>query len=211
MTLVAISASYGAGGSRIGPALAGRLNVPFLDRAIPAAVGEELAVPIDAAAAHDDQVQASWLERMLSGFIGQDAGAPAQLPAEIVSAQDFLRATEEVLLRQAATGMGVILGRASAIVLRDDPLALRVRLDGAPARRVQQAMRLEGIDEATAQRRMRQLDHTHATYAKHFYGLDVRDRSLYQVVLDSTVIGIDTCVEMIATAALALGAERPRA
>ena len=35
MTLVAISASFGAGGSRIGPALAERLGVPFLDRAIP--------------------------------------------------------------------------------------------------------------------------------------------------------------------------------
>ena len=32
MTLVTISASYGAGGSRIAPALAERLGVPFLGR-----------------------------------------------------------------------------------------------------------------------------------------------------------------------------------
>ena len=35
MSLVALSASYGAGGSVIGPALAERLDVPFIDRAIP--------------------------------------------------------------------------------------------------------------------------------------------------------------------------------
>ena len=32
MTLVTISASYGAGGSRVAPALAERLGVPFLGR-----------------------------------------------------------------------------------------------------------------------------------------------------------------------------------
>ena len=40
--LVTISASYGAGGSRIGPALAQRLGVEFLDRAIPTRVADRL-------------------------------------------------------------------------------------------------------------------------------------------------------------------------
>ena len=56
MTLVALSGAYGAGGSRIGRMLADRLGVPFLDRAIPAAVAEELAVPLDDAQAHDERL-----------------------------------------------------------------------------------------------------------------------------------------------------------
>jgi hypothetical protein len=64
MTLVALSASYGAGGSIIGPALAGRLDVPFVDRAIPLAVADRLEVPYDDAAAHDEQVSTGWLELM---------------------------------------------------------------------------------------------------------------------------------------------------
>jgi cytidylate kinase len=210
MTLIALSASYGAGGSRIGPALAGRLEVPFVDRAIPAAVAERLAVPLDAAAAHDDQTGGSWLERILSGFIGQDAVAPAPVPAQAVLAEDFRRATEEVLLNQAATGMGVILGRASVIVLRDDPRALRVRLDGPAPARVSQAIRLEGVDEPTAQRRLRQLDRTHADYARHFYGVDIADPSLYHVWLDSTAIAIDSCVQMLASAARSIAAVQRR-
>jgi shikimate kinase len=38
MHVVTLSAGYGAGGSVIGPAVAERLGVPFLDRALPAGV-----------------------------------------------------------------------------------------------------------------------------------------------------------------------------
>ena len=200
-SLIALSGSYGAGGSRIGPALAERLDVRFLDRAIPAAVAEQLGVPFDDAEAHDEQLSASWLERMLRGFIGQDVAAPAGPPSAAVSAGDFRQATESVLLRQAATGHGVILGRAAAIVLRDDPRVLRVRLDGPHERRVRQAMRLEEIDEATARQRQRHQDRTQATYAKHFYGANIANPSLYHVMLDSTRIALDVCVELLESAA----------
>jgi len=129
MTVVAISASYGAGGSQIGPTLAEHLGVPFLDRAIPARVAGELDVPLDDAISHDERTSASWIERMLAGFIGLDNG-PAPLPADAVSSDDVRRATERLLREQAATGEGVILGRASVLVLRAEPDVLRVRLDG---------------------------------------------------------------------------------
>lgn len=204
MTLVAISASYGAGGSRIGPTLAKRLGVPFVDRAIPAAVAERLDVPLDDAAAHDERMGATLLERMLAGFIGQDTGAPAPLPAQTFSSDEFRRATEQVLLQQAATGAGVILGRGAVILLREDPRALRVRLDGPPERRARQAMALQGIDLDTAERAMSRLDRTHAAYAKHFYGVELTDPTLYHLVLDSTAIPIETCVELLLTAARSL-------
>jgi cytidylate kinase len=207
MTLVAISASYGAGGSRVGPAVAERLGVPFVDRAIPAAVAERLAVPLDDAAAHDDQLRASWLERILRGFIGQDTGAPAPVPAEAFSAEDFRRATEEVIRRQAASGAGVILGRAAVIVLRGHPATLRVRLDGPAELRVRQAIELEGIDAATAERRRRQLDDAHAAYVRHFYGVSLDDLSFFHVVLDSTALDLDCCAELIAQAAQAIALE----
>jgi Cytidylate kinase-like family len=205
MTLVALSAAYGAGGSVIGPALAERLDVPFVDRAIPLAVADRLHVPYDDAAAHDEHASAGWLERVLSGFMGGDSAAPAPLPADIVTPDDFRRATEEVLLAQAETGDGVILGRGSVIVLRRDPRALRVRLDGPPERRAQQAMEFDvGLDRDAAERALRQFDRTHAAYFQQFYGVDVRDPSLYHLALDSTAIELEVCVELIARAALAV-------
>src|SRR6185437_5456398 len=207
MTLVALSASYGAGGSVIGPALAERLDVPFIDRAIPLAVADHLRVPYDDAAAHDEQVSTGWLQRVLSGFVGSDTGAPAPLPPEMFSSEDFRRATEEVLLQQATAGEGVILGRGSVVVLREDRRTLRVRLDGPAARRTEQAMRLDsGLDRKGAERALRQFDRAHAAYLQQFYGVDIRDSTLYHLALDSTCIDLDACVEIIARAARALGA-----
>jgi cytidylate kinase len=199
--LVALSASYGAGGSIIGPALADRLGVPFLDRAIPLAVADRLQVPYDDVAAHDQQASAGWLERLLSGFVGVDA-APAPLPAEIFSSEDFRRATEEVLLAQARTGEGVILGRGAVVVLREDARVLRVRLDGPPERRSRQALQLDqSLDPERAERARARFDRAHEAYMRQFYGVDIRDPALYHLVLDSTSIELEACAELIALAA----------
>jgi hypothetical protein len=200
MTLVALSASYGAGGSEIGPAVAEQLGVAFFDRAIPLAVAEQLEVPVDDAEAIERGVE-GWLDRLLRGFIGADVGAPAPVPPESFTSQDFARATEEVLRRHAASGEGVVLGRGSAIVLRDDPRVLRVRLDGPADRRVEQAMRLGGMDREAAERALRKFDRTHAEYARRFYGADIKDPALYHLVLDSTALALDACVELIVLAA----------
>lgn len=211
MTIVAISASYGAAGGRIASALAERLHVAFLDRAIPLAVAARLAVPYDAVAAYDEQVSANLMERVLRGFLGADIGPAAALPTDALTAADFRRATEQVLMQQAATGEGVILGRGAVPVLRHHPGALRVRLDGPPERRIRQAMRLEGIDQSTAARSMRRLDSTHRAYFKHFYAAQPNDPSLYHLMIDSTMLSIEACVELIASAAQSLsGLDRPR-
>ena len=145
MKLVAISAAYGAGGSRVAPAVAERLEVPFVDRAIPLEVAERLEVSVNDAAAHDDQISGGWLERMLRGFVGGDAAMPNALPPEILTADDFRRHGGGPA-PAGCDGRGVILGRGGAIVLRDDPRVLRIRLTGPVERRVQQAISVEGLD-----------------------------------------------------------------
>ncbi|MDQ1397927.1 MAG: hypothetical protein QOG64_3186, partial [Acidimicrobiaceae bacterium] len=60
--VVTISAPYGAGGSIIGPAVAKRLGVPFIDRAIPASVAASLSVPLETVLAHDER-RGSLLQR----------------------------------------------------------------------------------------------------------------------------------------------------
>jgi cytidylate kinase len=201
--LVALSASYGAGGSRVGPALAERLGVPFLDRAIPFAVSERLDVDLETAREHDERLGGGRLERILRGFIGQNVGAPVPIASEMTIDEDFRHATEEVLLAQAASGEGVILGRAAAIVLRDRPEVLRARLDGPADRRASQAAQLAGIGLDAAREALKRLDRAHAEYTRRFYGADICDPSLYDIVLDSTRIGLEECVELLEVAARA--------
>jgi hypothetical protein len=202
--LVALSAAYGAAGSRVGPAVAERLGVPFVDRAIPLAVAERLDVPVDVAEERDESVARGLLERMLQGFIGADTGAPMPPTPELISEEDFRAATEEVLRRQAASGEGVILGRGAAFLLRDQPDVLRVRLHGPAEARVRRAMELQGLDEDTARRGLARTDRAHAEYAKRFYGVNIDDPRLYHLMLDGSAFPVEECAELIARAASAL-------
>jgi cytidylate kinase len=207
MTLITISASYGAGGSEIGPLLAERLGVPFLDRTIPVVVAERLAVPLAEALARD-QLVSSVLNRVLAGFAGAGAGYGIPAVAHTVAATSYVQMTEQVINEHAADGAAIILGRACSVVLRDDPRALHVRLDGPPERRLLQAMRIDDVDRETAERRLRETDRARDAYVRHFYNADVHDPHLYHLMIDSTVIQLDACVELIDVAARSLTRSR---
>ena len=141
MALVAISSPYGAGGSRVAPALAKRLNVPFLDR--PAGTEPE----------HDEGaglLSQARLDRARLGHArrGWSSRTSSRATRAGARSRTELRALQE-------SGGGVVLGRAAAVLLRDDPRVLRVLLTGPPERRIEQGMAIEGIDRETAARRLR--------------------------------------------------------
>jgi cytidylate kinase len=201
MTLIALSASYGAGGSVVGPELADRLDVPFVDRAIPAKVAADLEVPLSHALEHDENI-GSLLDRMLKHFAPLSGAYASGSASEALIGTDVYReATERVICEHAEAGEGVILGRACALVLRDRPQVLRVRLDGPEEARLEQAMRIQRIDRDTAAERMRQTDRARDAYVRHFYAADPRDMSIFHLVVDSTAISLDACVDLIVRAA----------
>jgi Cytidylate kinase-like family len=202
MTLITLSASYGAGGSHVGPELAQRLGVPFVDRALPVAVADRLDVPVEAALKRDEAL-APPLERWLARFVhsgGAITSAPAPEPIHGPDERSYVDACEGAIREHAARGHGVILGRAAAVVLRDDPRPLHVRLDGPAERRAARAAEHEGISLEDARERLEKFDRARETYVKRFYGVDPHEPSLYHVMLDSTAIPLETCVEMILAA-----------
>jgi len=207
MRVVTISAAYGAGGSVVGPAVAERLDVPFMDRAIPEAVAAEIGCSLDAALAHDGRTEPG-LGRLFAATArvpnialgGLESYLP---PQDIVAEEEFARRTAEVIHQVAGRTGGVILGRAGAIVLAEHPDALHVRLTGPEDARVAQAMRLHGRDAESARNRLRENDRARAAYVKHFYRTDAADPKHYHLVVDSTSIPLDTVTEMVVAAAQA--------
>ena len=94
----------------------------------------------------------------------------------------------------------MVLGRAAAVLLREDPRVLRVLLTGPPARRIEQAMAIEGIDRATAARRLERTDRARLAYHQTLYCVDPRSPRLYHLIVDSTALPLEKCVELIAAA-----------
>jgi cytidylate kinase len=205
MGTVTIAATYGAGGSVVAPAVAERLNLPLIDRAIPIALAESLAHEGELA---EDEVRdtgrvARYLAQAVS-LSGLYVGVP--VPPEARGADDRIAQTEEVLRRAANAGGAVVLGRAGVFVLRNRADVLQVRLDGRPEARMRQAMEHEHLDEETAERMLRDNDRARAAYIHTFYpGERWEDPLNYHLVLDSTALPLEVCVNLIVSAAAGLG------
>ena len=203
MGTVTVAATYGAGGSVIAPAVARRLELPFVDRAIPVALAEQIHEPLDAALA-DDADHTPRVARLLDRVLatsGLFVGVPAS-PEQRGALPEVAR-TEEVLRHIADTRGAVILGRAGVFALKDRQGVLHVRLDGDVEARCRAAAVRYGIGMAAATRTQQQTDRSRHAYIQHFYPPvgAWNDPHHYHVVLDSTAISHDACIEIIVRAA----------
>src|SRR4051794_25841964 len=106
MTIVTVSASYGAGGAIVGPRLAERLGVPFLDRAIPSEVAERLAVPLEEASARDESA-GRLLSRVALRLAPIGLAFGAEPASDMLGEESYRRTTEEIICEHAARGDGV--------------------------------------------------------------------------------------------------------
>lgn len=204
MGTVTIAATFGAGGSVVAPAVAERLGLPLIDRAIPVRLAEKLDHPLMRALANDERAHGSTVRRLLDRAVahsGLFVGVPT--PLDHLGADRDVAATEEALRRVASSEGAVILGRAAVFVLKGRPDTLHVRLDGPIEARRRQAMVHDGLDYETACRRQEQTDRARAAYVAHFHPDEGawEDPSHYDLMLDSTRISLDTCSEIIVAAA----------
>jgi cytidylate kinase len=201
--LITVSASYGAGGSIVAPALADRLGLPFLQRvttseghvAEPGPCDEQLSA---------EEVRATPVHRLLAHFTQAMPAGPTQSPPSTHHQDDHLRGHGEAgIHRLLADGGGaVILGRAAAVVLGKDR-GFHVRLDGPAERRIVQGAVVEDISEEKARERLRAADKARTAYVCRLYRTDPADASLYHLVIDSTAMPLDAVIELIVTAARA--------
>jgi cytidylate kinase len=203
MGTVTVAATYGAGGSVIAPAVARRLELLFIDRAIPVALAEEINEPLEAALANDAD-NTPRVERLLDRVLatsGLFVGVTAS--AEQRGALPEIARTEDVLRRVADTTGAVILGRAGVFVLKDRQAVLHVRLDGDVEARRRAAAARYGIGMAAATRAQQQTDRARLAYVQHFYPRAGawHDPRHYHVILDSTAISHKACIEIIVRAA----------
>jgi hypothetical protein len=199
--VVTVSASYGAHGDKVSRLVAQRLELPFLDRAIPAASARQLALTTEDVESLDEYVPSRW-ERMAMAFANVPVPTgPSQIPPENIQTPEEFRAESESALRKVADTTGaVILGRAGMVALGKRPDVLCIRLDGPVEERIAQVV-AQGVDESNARKDQREVDKARDTYARVFFGAHQDDSRLYHVILDSTALSVGTCVEIVVSAA----------
>ena len=199
--VVTVAALYGANGSVIGPHVAERLGVEFLDRAIPASVAKETGLAEEALGAIDEQPR-SRSERVVSALarVSNPTTGTGLAVERVHSDERRMRSEIEAFLARAQHSGGVVLGRAGTVVLRDVPGALHVYLGGPEEARIKVAMEREGIDRKTARRRLVVSDRARRAYVSGAYGVDGDDPDLYHLMIDTPALGVDASVDLIVLA-----------
>ncbi|WP_309229841.1 cytidylate kinase family protein [Blastococcus sp. TML/M2B] len=110
-----------------------------------------------------------------------------------------------MLTEIAATGGGVVLGRAAALVLADRPDVLHVRLGGRRERRLAAAVARYGRPAEELRREMDANDRAREAYVRHFYRADASSARHYHLVIDSTAFAVDAVVDLVVGAARSRG------
>jgi cytidylate kinase len=194
--LVTVSASYGAGGSVVAPALAERLGVPFLQRATTSTGGSSGPEPCFERLG-PEEAKLTPAHRLLASLMHTVPLGPTQSPVPAYHQDESLRQyCEEGIRRMAADGAGVILGRGAAVVLGKNQ-GFHVRLDGPSDRRVVQGAAIEAVSEDEARRRLDAADRARDAYVRRLYRADPADTRHYHLVIDSTAIPLETVTELI--------------
>jgi cytidylate kinase len=203
--VVTVSASYGAAGAEVAPAVAEALGLPFHDRAIPAQVAGRLGVPLAEAEANDETVARGLWRLVASLGTMPDPMGGLVSTSDLPDARAYRQQTEAVVREIADGAGGVVLGRAAAMVLGERPDALHVRLDEPRARRLAAAVARSGRPEADVAHDLDTNDGTRVAYVRHFYRCDPTETRHYHLVVDTTALPLDTVVGLVVTAAHARG------
>ncbi len=201
--VLTVSATYGAAGSVIAPQLAERLGLDFFDRLIHGDQSRSADTIMERLTREErDQAPPG---RIIAGLssLTSTIGMPVMGVEEMDPRGQLRRQVETSVSRVAADAGGVILGRAAAVVLAGHPTSFHVRLHGPTDRCLSQGMSLEGVSRAVARNNQSDTDRSWSRFVTRLFDRDPADARLYHLVIDSTVIPIDACVEVIAGAATA--------
>jgi cytidylate kinase len=202
--VVTLAALYGAGGDVVGPRVAERLGVPFLDRAIPRSVAQRAGLSEAAVADVDEEPRSRWNQVLRAlGRASPPTGASGQVERLDLEFRK-LHSEIERFLADASRSGGVVLGRGGAVVLASVPGALHVYLGGNRDRRIERVMDQHGVDQSTAARLVTANDWARRDYVRSAYGIDGDDPALYHLMIEAVSLGVEVCVDLIVAASESL-------
>jgi cytidylate kinase len=209
VAVVTITRLYGAGGEDVGRTVAERLGWNLLDRQIIDEVAARLRVPNSEVEERDEQ-PSSFLDQLLIalGSTSIEFAAAGDLPAwtppyagqGLDTRQAVVRITQEVI-REAARGDAVIVGRGAGYILREHERALHVFLIAPTEFRVHVVMERTGLGEEEARRKLKETDANRAAAIKQLYGHDWGRPGHYDLVLDTGSLGFDLAADLVVAAA----------
>ena len=188
--IVTISREFGSGGRTIGKHLAEKLGIPCYDSELLDKIEEKSGLAKEYIAERGEYTpKGGWL-----------ATAFADRSLNGLSVQDYLWTVQRKLIIELAEESScVIVGRCADYILQDQQDLLKVFIHADMPSRAKRIVELYGERDETPEKRLRDKDRRRSAYYHFYTDMEWGKTQNYHIALDSGVLGIDRCVDIIAS------------
>lgn len=114
--------------------------------------------------------------------------------------QQYIEAMHDLIYDLAIRNNLVILGRGGAILFRDYPPALHVKIIAQFTRRVQQVMKIYNLAAETAVKLVKEQDHDKSRYYRQVFNVNWNNLRLYDLVLRTEKMDLEDAADLIISA-----------
>jgi len=194
--IITIGREFGSGGSEIGRKLSERLGIPYYDKNMIEQVAEKLGFSPEYVRKVEETPTGSFLFSMaMYTYGGYNAGATDEgvVPAEL----QVTAAQTEYILEKAAEGDCIFVGRCADYLLKGRHDVLRVFICADAKARLEHVMERYKLTEKEALRAISQTDRKRAAYYNANTQCRWGARESYDLILNSTALGIDGAVDLL--------------
>lgn len=184
--IITISREFGSGGRTIGKKVAEKLNIPCYDN--------ELLQEIAIKSGFDQQYINQSDEYVSGGFLTSAFSNRAFGPTNT----DYLWKVQCKIIQELAEKEScVIVGRCADYILREKADCLKVFIHADLEFRAKRIVEIYGEREKEPKQRVKDKDKRRCAYHRFYTNRKWGDAKNYHVALDSGILGIDTCVNII--------------
>ncbi len=189
---VTIEREYGSAGTEIARKFAEKCGVPCYGHEILEEVSKEYNISTERIEQYEETVTNSFLYSVF--IIGRaQSGDPDMLANE-----GHIYVAEQLMIKRLASqGKGVFLGHCASEALKDRPGVVRVFIRASDEEKKKRVKEDYGISEKDAETVRKRFDKKRANYYYANTAKKWDDFRNYDIVLDSTLLGVDGCVNIL--------------
>ncbi len=198
--VITICREYGSGGKYIGERLAQELNMKLYDKEILSRVSEESGIDLNILEQVDEkQEQSFWYTFATSLYETADSIDP--MNQKLPSNEKLFIEQARVIENLADKEDCIIIGRCSNIILKNKPNVFNIFIYSSNLEfKIQRKIKYSNIkDRNEVEKLINKTDLEREKYYNYFTGKKWGDREDYDIMIDTSKIGIDNTVELIKT------------
>jgi hypothetical protein len=192
--IISIGRQFGAGGRRVGQALAKELGIAYYDKELIMEAAKEFGFAPDFFEENDEKSASfsgnvlQWMESLVTS---------GMCTKNYLSQDTLFEMQSEVIRKVAEKHSCVIVGRCSDYVLRDNPNCFSVFLHSSDEDRITRIQERSGLSTEEAISKMRMEDKKRAAYYNFYSNKTWGESATYTLSIDVSSLGVDKTVELI--------------